>query len=255
VSIALVVPAAGVGSRLGASGPKLLHPVAGRSMLEHLATLYRSYVDRWFIVCRLDDEPRVREACERLALQTEVACQPRPTGMLDAVLIPADAVRRALPDLVWITWCDQVAIHPLTVARLESAAIAPTRPTLVAPTSMRPYPYVHFERDSARRITGVRHRREGDPMPEVGETDAGLFSLTREGYVELLPAYAAEGACRSAVTGERNFLPFIPWLQRRAHIETFPCVEPIEAVGVNTPEDLVEVERHLQRRGVRPAAS
>ncbi len=31
-------------------------------------------------------------------------------------------------------------------------------------------------------------------------------------------------------------------------IETFPSVEPIESVGVNTPEEQVEVERALAAR-------
>jgi bifunctional UDP-N-acetylglucosamine pyrophosphorylase / glucosamine-1-phosphate N-acetyltransferase len=249
VSTVLVLPAAGIGSRLGSSVPKLLHLVGGRPMLDYLATLYGRHVDRWFIVSRPEDDSLVCEACQRLALPAEVVQQASPTGMLDALLLACPAVRRAEPDLVWITWCDQIAIHPLTVARLGSTATVSPRPALVLPTTLRPSPYVHFDRDSNRRIIAVRHRREGDLMPEMGETDAGLFSLTRETFTDLLPAYAQEAAARGAETRERNFLPFIPWLQARAPIETFPCVEPIESVGVNTLEDAADVERHLRRRG------
>jgi bifunctional UDP-N-acetylglucosamine pyrophosphorylase/glucosamine-1-phosphate N-acetyltransferase len=251
VSIALIVPAAGTGSRLGSSRPKLLAPVDGRPMVDHLAALYRDRVARWFIVCRPADESAIREHGERLALDVELTHQASPTGMLDAILVPRDDIRRLAPDLVWVTWCDQIAIHPLTVARLESTATVSPRPALVFPTSLRPSPYIHLERDAARRITAVRHRREGDQMPEMGESDAGLFSLTREAYVDLLPGYAAESRAHGHETRERNFLPFIPWLQSRGRIETFPCVEPMESVGVNTPEELAEVERYLRKRGPR----
>lgn len=255
MSIVLIVPAAGIGSRLGSPLPKLLHPVAGLAMIDHLAALYRDRVARWFIVCRPTDEALVREHCERLRLPVELAQQASPTGMLDAVLVPLEAIRPLAPDLVWVTWCDQVAIHPLTVARLESTAMVSPRPALVFPTSLRPAPYVHFERDAARRITAVRHRREGDPMPEMGETDAGLFSLSREAYMAFLPAYAADALPAGRASRERNLLPFIPWLQSRARIDTFPCVEPMESVGVNTPEELADVERYLQKRGSRSSAS
>jgi hypothetical protein len=119
---------------------------------------------------------------------------------------------------------------------------------MVMPTALQPAPYIHFERDAERRIVAVRQRREGDAMPEIGEADCGLFSLTRAAYVDLLPAYAGETGASGAGTGERNFLPFIPWLQTRARIETFPCMEPIESVGVNTPQEQAEVERALARR-------
>jgi bifunctional UDP-N-acetylglucosamine pyrophosphorylase/glucosamine-1-phosphate N-acetyltransferase len=248
VRIAIVIPAAGIGSRLRSSLPKLLHPVAGAPMIDHLARLYRPHVARWFLVARPTDESAIRDACERLELDAEIGLQPTPTGMLDALLIPAPLVAQAEPDLIWITWADQIAIHPMTAARLERTAAVSPRPALVMPTALRPAPYIHFERDAARRIVGLRQRREGDVMPEMGESDCGLFSLTRHAYVEQLSAFSREGVPAGSGTGERNFLPFIPWLQARTVVETFPCVEPIESVGVNTPEEQVEVERALAAR-------
>lgn len=252
VRIALVVPAAGIGSRLGSSLPKLLHPVGGVTMLAHLARLYRARVDRWFIVCRPADEAAIRPACDELALDADLTVQPAPTGMLDALLIPVAHVARAAPDLVWVTWADQVAIHPLTVARLERTAAVSPRPSLVMPTSLRPGPYIHFDRDASRRIVAVRQRREGDAMPEMGESDCGLFSLTRQAYVDWLPDFAGSSMAVGAATGERNFLPFIPWLQARGAIETFPSMEPIECVGVNTPQEQADVERALAARSPEP---
>jgi hypothetical protein len=84
-------------------------------------------------------------------------------------------------------------------------------------------------------------------MPEVGESDAGLFSLSQAAYLDLLGRFAAAPGTGSA-TGERNFLPFIPWAAARGVVVTFPCTEAAEAIGVNTPEDLAAAERTLQRR-------
>jgi bifunctional N-acetylglucosamine-1-phosphate-uridyltransferase/glucosamine-1-phosphate-acetyltransferase GlmU-like protein len=164
--------------------------------------------------------------------------------MLDAILLGLPCAARSKPSSVWVTWCDQVAVHPNTVRRLaahQSGADA----ALVMPTVRRHDPYIHLERDAAGRIVRVLHRREGDPMPEAGESDMGLFALSARAYGELLPQYARTVE-PGAATGERNFLPFIPWLARSEEVMTFPCEDPMEAVGINTPEDLAVVERYLR---------
>jgi hypothetical protein len=115
---------------------------------------------------------------------------------------------------------------------------------LVFPTLEVERPYIHFDRDEGGRIVGVRQRREGDRMPDRGETDMGLFDLSRDAYQRDLAAFANEAPASSG-TGERNFLPFIPWLAARSAVETIPGSEGIETIGINTPEELAAVEAHL----------
>ena len=83
-------------------------------------------------------------------------------------------------------------------------------------------------------------------MPAVGESDMGLFAMSAEVYRDTLPQFAADIEIGEK-TGERNFLPFIPWLDARATVETFACEDPMEAVGINTPEELARVEHYLTR--------
>jgi bifunctional N-acetylglucosamine-1-phosphate-uridyltransferase/glucosamine-1-phosphate-acetyltransferase GlmU-like protein len=98
------------------------------------------------------------------------------------------------------------------------------------------------------RILDIRHQREGDEMPAVGESDMGLFSLSRTAYFDRLVAFAAEVE-PATKTRERNFLPFIPWLSKQgAVVQTFPCRDHEEAIGINTPDDLQLIERYLARR-------
>ena len=164
--------------------------------------------------------------------------------MLDAVLIGCDAAASLGPRRVWVSWCDQLAVHPRTIARL---AAAEDDTALAFPTVTQPEPYIHFDRDAAGRIAGVRHRREGDVMPALGQSDIGLFSLAPETARRELPEFAA-AAPRGAATGERNFLPFIPWLAARHTVVTIAAVDAIEAVGINTPAELDRVARHLRDR-------
>jgi hypothetical protein len=134
---------------------------------------------------------------------------------------------------------------PETVERLETETAAAGR-ALVLPTVRQRQPYIHLARSAEGRIIRVLHRREGDAMPEEGESDMGLFALTRGAFDQLAP-YAHDAGVGGG-TGERNFLPFIPWLAARATVATFPCTDPMEALGVNTPDDLQAMESWLRER-------
>jgi CTP:molybdopterin cytidylyltransferase MocA len=241
---ALVVPAAGRGSRLGGAVSKALVEVAGHPMLTWLLTLYRPWVQGVVVVAHPSARAAIQHLLDGQNLRFAVVDQAEPTGMLDAVSLGCAAAARWSPDRVWITWCDQVAVHPDTVARLASregqAAVA-------LPLVTRDSPYIHFERDSDGRIVAVRQRREGHEMPARGVSDMGLFSLSTHAATTDLPAFAA-GATADAGTGERNFLPFIPYAAARGTVETIQATEDIEAVGINTPEDLARVDACLRAR-------
>jgi bifunctional UDP-N-acetylglucosamine pyrophosphorylase/glucosamine-1-phosphate N-acetyltransferase len=245
----LIIPAAGRGSRLGGAVPKPLVEVNGRPMLTHLADIYQSVVDHIVVVAH----PSFRTAVDTWAApfgNVSVTEQPSPTGMLDAILLGAPIVARQRASSVWITWADQVGVLPATITRLVQALDTRAQPAMALPTVSRRDPYIHFDRDAAGRLATLRQRREGDEMPEVGESDMGLFAMTRAAFDQDLPDYARQAATGSG-TGERNFVPFVPWLAQRKDVVTFPCTDPMEAVGVNTPDELRQIEAWLRSR--RPA--
>ncbi len=243
---ALVIPAAGRGSRLGHTLPKALVPVAGVPMIVRLIEMYRPLVDHVAIVVAPGTLPRFRRLLEPSGLDIGLHIQEEPTGMLDAVLIPAGDLQATGPDEVWVTWCDQVAVRESTRARLARVAASDPGAALVLPTVRRERPYIHFVRDASDRIVDVLQRREGDAMPEVGESDIGLFALGGRAYLELLPEFAREAEMSSG-SGERNFLPFIPWLAARERVLTVHATDAIESIGVNTPEERRRIAEHLRR--------
>ena len=73
----------------------------------------------------------------------------------------------------------------------------------------------------------------------------GLFSLSSDAYFRLLPMFERE-VTKGANTKERNFLPFIPWLRGRGRVLLFSALDEIEALGINTPDDLQFFETHLK---------
>jgi CTP:molybdopterin cytidylyltransferase MocA len=243
VTRALIVAAAGRGVRLGASVPKVLVPVNGRPMLQHLVELHRPFVDHVVVVVSPSASNDVGSCLHAWNVVATLAIQEQPTGMLDAILAGVAALPPGV-SRVWITWGDQVAVLPETLSRLADIE-ADT--DLALPIVEREDPYIHFERDAAGRIVAVRQRREGDAMPSRGENDLGLFSLSARAAHAWLPEYARD-APAGRTTGERNFLPFLAWAAARGSVATCPCTDPIEAIGINTPADLAAVERALGAR-------
>jgi len=244
----LVVPAAGRGTRLGFDGPKALYPVNGRPMLGHLLDLYAPWVDHVVVVAAPAARPAFRDFLAAARVSVECVVQPTPTGMLPAILCARPIVAARAPDHVWITWCDQVAISPDTARRLADDTTQHPEAALVLPTARQSPPYIHLARDTQGRIARILQRREGDAMPVEGESDTGLFALRRDAYLEDLVAYDRSLPPSGTGTGERNFLPFIPWLAARHPVRTFAVAHAEEAVGLNTPEDVQTLERYLRER-------
>jgi bifunctional UDP-N-acetylglucosamine pyrophosphorylase/glucosamine-1-phosphate N-acetyltransferase len=244
MSRVLVIPAAGRGSRLGSELPKVMVPVNGRPMIDYLLDRYRSLVTRFLLVVNPAARDLVGRHCQARTETVDLLVQDHPTGMLDAILVPERRVAELSAEEVWVTWCDQIAVEAATVTRLARVMGGPLRPALAFPTVENDQPYIHFERDGGGSIRAVRHRREGDTMPERGEGDIGLFAMTGSTYLQELPLYATQ-ASLGAATGERNFLPFIPWLARSRTVATIPATAPMEAIGINTSEELERVARHL----------
>jgi bifunctional N-acetylglucosamine-1-phosphate-uridyltransferase/glucosamine-1-phosphate-acetyltransferase GlmU-like protein len=251
--IVLIIPAAGAGSRLQSPTPKVLSPVNGRAMIEHLFDRYSRAVQRFVLVVHPSFEADVKRHVEQLApsLDVRYATQSEPTGMLDAIMLATDAAQEKPAARLWITWCDQIGVHPNTVAALDRMSRERADAHAILPTSRQVSPYIHLDRDAESRITRIRQRREGDEMPEIGESDMGLFSLSPDAYFNLLPQFGRE-ATQSASTRERNFLPFLPWLVQRGHtVLTFASTDEREAIGINTPDDRRRLEAYLRGLGQR----
>lgn len=249
LSRVLIVPAAGLGTRLGGPLPKPLVEVKGQPMLLRLLELFSPFVERAVVVVHPSFAAAVGTRVAAAVVPVELAQQAEPTGMLDAILAAAPAVRVRPTERVWIAWCDQIALRRQTLDALSAAeAPAVSPPGLLVPTASVRAPYIHLRRDAAGLVTEVLQRREGDLLPEDGENDVGLFSLSREAYASELPAFARQ-ATAGRRTGERNFLPFLSWMAARGGLGTLPIALPIEALGVNTPEDLARVEAELDARG------
>ncbi len=243
----MIIPAAGLGSRLQTPLPKALFPVNGKCMIDYLFELYCNMVDLFYVIINPSFAKVVINHCSTYSLNFEYEFQEKPTGMLDAILAPGNKIQTYKPESIWITWCDQIAVHLKTVNTLANIQKSNPDTALIFPTSKMSNPYIHFERNDLNEIIGVLQKREGDKMPEMGDSDMGLFCLSYECYSNMLVEFSNDVG-KGTSTQERNFLTFIPWLQGQAKIHTFPCYDNIESLGINTREDLHRIENYIRSK-------
>jgi bifunctional UDP-N-acetylglucosamine pyrophosphorylase / glucosamine-1-phosphate N-acetyltransferase len=243
-----LIPAAGRGSRLGFDQPKILFPIARATILEWLVELLKPLCERFIFVLSPSGVAPVEEAISRLlADRCAIAVQPEPRGMADAVRCGVGQVetRHTL-----IVWGDQVALRPASLQFLMRLHQGVAQPAAVCPTLWRDRPYIHFERGESRRLSRVLQAREGDSMPERGESDSGVFLFRTEALRQALPRLLGSSECIGRQTGELNFLPIFPMLASEpGQLITAPIMTEEESVGVNSPADAAYLEQQFLARG------
>jgi len=240
-----IVPAAGRGSRLGSARPKILYPVANRLLIEWLLDFLEPNCGRMVFVLSPEGIAEVQPEIERLIPgRYEIVIQEAPRGMGDAVELALAVVKS--PHVV-IVWGDQVALRRASVEACMRVHEGPVNAPITCPTVIRSKPYIHFDRDASGRISGLRQAREGDGMPESGESDTGFFCFETKTLRRLLAKFREQPGMSGRQTGEFNFLPVIPFAAHEGVEILSPGLMTLgETVGINSAADAAAVEAFLR---------
>jgi len=246
-----IVPAAGLGSRLNFDKPKILYPIAGRTILERLADLLAPVASRMVLVLSPEGSAAVEPVARRvIGKHLAIAVQPAPIGMADAV---ACGLAQVETQHTLIVWGDQVAIRPESLDFCMRLHQGPAHPQATLPTLWRERPYIHFERNTEGRLARVLQAREGDLLPDRGESDSGIFLFRTQVLRDFMFQLLASNQCVGARTDERNFLPIFPLIDRNVgNVVTAQVMTEAESVGVNSAADVEYIERILSTAS-RPA--
>jgi bifunctional UDP-N-acetylglucosamine pyrophosphorylase/glucosamine-1-phosphate N-acetyltransferase len=236
MKVCAVIPAAGRGSRLGTTKPKILAPLnQDQTVWSVLHAKIAPLVDHIHLVL----SPEGMREFPVLPEHVSHSIQREPIGM-------GDAIFGARPfwdafDAILIVWGDQVFVSTGTLRRALAALILPQR-QLVLPLTRMAVPYVEYIFDGAR-LTKILQSREGDTTTPGGFSDVGTFLLRTHGLAAAWKDYLSK-AERGGKTDEVNFLPFLPFLSMQSWtITPLDVADPIEARGINTPEDLTFFQR------------
>jgi bifunctional UDP-N-acetylglucosamine pyrophosphorylase / glucosamine-1-phosphate N-acetyltransferase len=115
-----IVLAAGVGKRMASRKPKVLHELAGRSMLAHVVSAVAAAgADKIAVVVGKGQEEVAAEA-KRVAPAAEIFVQSEPLGTAHAVLAAKSAIAEGYDDIL-VAFADTPLVKAATFGRLRKA--------------------------------------------------------------------------------------------------------------------------------------
>ena len=170
---AAVVLAAGQGTRMRSRLPKVLHPLAGRPMLEHvLASLAEAGIEQRVVVVGHDAD-QVEAALDG---RVTTARQEPPKGTADAVRIGLEQLDRGTRQVV-VAMGDAPLVPAALFAELVTVrAAADACIALLASRPADPSGYGRIVRDADGSVQAIVEEQDADSAArELGEVNAGTY--------------------------------------------------------------------------------
>src|SRR6201997_2949016 len=180
---AVLVLAAGPGTRMRSDTPKVLHTIAGRSMLSHsLHAGAKVAPQRLVVVLGHDHQrvaPLVAELAERLGRPIDVALQDRPLGTGHAVLCGLSALPDDYAGIVVVTSGDTPLLDSDTLADLIATHNASSAAVTVLTTTLNePFGYGRILRTQDNEVTEIVEHADATPSQrEIREVNGGVYAF------------------------------------------------------------------------------
>ncbi len=239
---AVVILAAGKGTRMRSHLPKVLHPVAGRPMLAYGLDLARELDAGRVVVVVGHQARRVREAFSGRPGLRFVVQEPQ--------LGTGHAVMAAAPELegwggpVLILCGDVPALRPATLAgllrRQERGGLDFT---VLAMKLEDPGSYGRLVvDDSGRLLRIVEFRDAGEEERRIHLVNAGVYAARVEPLLRCLPLLRPDND-----QGEYYLTDVVELLNEKGYKAGYQvCPDPREVAGINSREDLARMEEMMR---------
>jgi len=239
MSLDIVILAAGQGTRMRSALPKVLHPVAGRSMLGHVIHSARELAPVGIHVVIGHGAEQVRTALQASDIHFVVQAQQLGTGHAVAQAQPGLASSTTL-----VLYGDVPLIQPATLKALLAKA-SETQVALLTVNLADPTGYGRIIRDAQGRVTAiVEHKDATEAQRQVREGNTGILALP----TALLAGWMAR-LSNNNVQGEYYLTDIIAMaVADGLEVGTETAMQPMEVQGANDRRQLAELERFYQQR-------
>ena len=237
-----VVLAAGEGTRMRSSKPKVLHEIAGRPMVAHvLAAVAKAGADRAAVVIGPDREEVARAASEALPAAA-IFTQRERLGTAHAVLSARAAIEEPADDII-VAFADTPLVQPETFARLRAPLRDGAAVVVLGFEAEDPSGYGRLLQTDGR-LTAIReHKDATDAERAVTLCNAGLMALRGDLALRILDRIG-NGNAQSEF-----YLTDAVEVANAMGLSCSVVVAPEwEVQGVNDRSQLARVERVMQDR-------
>lgn len=242
-----VVLAAGEGTRMRSSLPKVLHPIGNEPLLAHvLRAVAEAGASDCVVVVGPDHDAVAKEAA-RAFPKAGIARQMQRLGTAHAVLAARTALDRGFDDIL-VVFADTPLVRPETLRRLRRAIAGGATVAVAGFTPADPTGYGRLIIDKERLIAIREHNDASDAERAIRMCNGGLMALDGRQALMLLDRIGNANAKKEFYLTDAVALANDAG-QRAVAVE----VEEDDVRGVNTKAQLAETEAVLQQR-LRQAA-
>lgn len=238
--IAAVILAAGQGTRMRSARPKVLHPLAGRPMLEHVVETATTLEPESIHVVYGHGGEQVPQQLQQLDVNWVMQAEQLGTG---------HAVEQALPaldgeEIVLVLYGDVPLIQSETLQQLLSAAER-SGFSLLTVTLQNPMGYGRIVRDAEGSVARIVEQRDATAEElQLSEVNTGIMALSAarlRGWIGALENNNAQGEFYLTDIVEMAVADGVT-------VEAVNAPSEAEVQGVNDRLQLAQLERIYQRQ-------
>jgi bifunctional UDP-N-acetylglucosamine pyrophosphorylase / glucosamine-1-phosphate N-acetyltransferase len=242
-----VVLAAGEGTRMRSSMPKVLHPVAGQSLLAHVLSAAPKGAGAALAVVIGPGHRAVEDEIRRVRPDAQTFVQRERLGTAHAVLAARDAIARGADDLL-VVFGDTPLISAATFERLRAPLKKGAALTVLGFRAADPTGYGRLLVEGDR-LVAIREHADATPAErKINLCNAGVMALDGRRALEIIEKIGC------ANSRAEYYLVDAVAIAREQGLEAVVIETSEDEVrGINTKAQLAEAEAVMQAR-LRKAA-
>ena len=246
---AVVVLAAGEGTRMRSGTPKVLHAIGGRTLIGHALAAARAVKPEHLAVVVRHGRDQVAEHVAQTVPEAVIADQDDVKGTARATWCGLRAIPGPLEGAVLVTYGDVPLLDGDTLgALLARHAETGAAVTVLTATAADPTGYGRVLRDQDGAVTGIVEEKDADPAQRrIQEINSGIYAFD----AGVLGAALERIDTRNA-QGEMYLTDVVGIVRGDGGVvAALVTDDPIQVEGVNDRLQLATLGRELNRRWLR----
>ena len=242
-----IVLAAGEGTRMHSSLPKVLHQIAGRTLLSHVLLSVREAGGMQSAVVIGPDHQAVATEAKAVIPHTEIFVQTERRGTAHAVLAAKAAIAQGADDVLVLVG-DAPLIRPQTLAKLRSALADGAAVAVLGFRPVDPTGYGRLITEGDELVAIREHADASEAERAITLCNAGLMGFAGSHALEILEQIGSDNRKKEF------YLTDAVAIARRMGLKTVATeVMEDEVSGINSKSQLAAAEGQVQQR-LRQAA-
>ena len=235
-----IVLAAGNGKRMLGSSPKVLLPIGGKPMAQHILDTV-SGIEKSRSILVVGNQAKEVKNSLQFKRNTKIVTQRKQLGTAHAVKTALDQLRPS--SVTVVLYGDVPLIESKTLKRLIRDA---SKGSLAILTFNKDLPkgYGRVVRGAKNQVEAIIEEKDATKeQKSINEVNSGILAIKSTLIKKLLPEIKNNNAAKE------YYLTDIVSLSKKHGIKVQPLLleDPDEALGANTPLELQDLERACQR--------